>query len=214
MKDTNISQRLPIRRTKIKWMVLILVLMLVFALLFFAEELIRSFTVGNTIVESESAYRDGSFAGYRYGEEANLTLPKYEDFANANAISFMFLDNPYGETIFRNRATMYFVGVTYEKEVYQQQKDNVLANTLSNSRDFGHGFLGPAVNTENVGVLKAEKTASDDYELFFAVCSDETNSIVFCLAYDDREIMNFRTLYTSTFFTRTDFWLTYFPENE
>lgn len=124
--------------------------------------------------EGIESYQDGEYATFRFGDEASLYLPAYEELGDAEAVEFVYYDGFSSETLFIPGMTEFTVKVTYDPERYATVKDAVSRE----GEDFGGDIW-------DIRLLAREKLSPGNCLYYMVTYSDDENTVEYCVTVQD-----------------------------
>lgn len=122
-------------------------------------------------------YQDNKYEDFRFGNEASLYLPAYEDFEGANVVEFTYYDSFLTETLYFPSMTEFSLKVNYEPEQYAMHKEAV----CNQGADFGGRVL------DDVWLLEKKKITFGNYLYYIVICNDCENTLTYLVSVQDHD---------------------------
>ena len=172
--DQTIAKRLVF--PTIAWAIVTLLISLLLELLL---SLVYWFTPlpSNYKFDGVEYYQDNKYEDFRFGNEASLYLPAYEDFEAANVVEFTYYDCFSIETLYFPGYTEYTLQVYYDSEQYAVQKEGVCNKGV----DFG----GQVIN--DVWLLEKKQISFGNCLYYIVICNDRENALTYIVSIQDND---------------------------
>lgn len=124
--------------------------------------------------EGVEPYQNNEYENFRFGKEAKLFLPTYDEFEDAKDIEFTYYDGFLTETLFFPGMVEFYIKVSYDPKQYSIEK----AAVCQKGEDFGGQIF-------DVRLLEKKKLSYGNCLYYIVICSDNENAITYCVSVQD-----------------------------
>ena len=120
-------------------------------------------------------YQNERYKDFRFGNEASLYLPAYENLNGGKVVEFTYYDCFSIETLYFPGYTEYTLQVYYDSEQYAVQKEGVCNKGV----DFG----GQVIN--DVWLLEKKQISFGNCLYYIVICNDRENTLTYLVSVQD-----------------------------